>query len=149
MSPSTHTLPPFIRSPYNYDRDAVSKATGLKCQDKSLTQQQFKDETDINVIVERFGVTGLLPQAMHMPSYDDFTQVVDYHTAMNAMRAAEDSFNALPANIRERFRNDPQLLVEFCSDDANIAEARTLGLLPEIPARPINLPPLPNPPTPA
>ena len=59
---------PFVRNPYNYDMAAVSQETGLKCQDPSLAQQHMKDECDINVIVERFGVTGQLPGAPLEPS---------------------------------------------------------------------------------
>ena len=35
---------PFLRTPFNYDRDLASEESGLKCEDPSLTQQQFKDE---------------------------------------------------------------------------------------------------------
>jgi hypothetical protein len=32
--------PPFLRTPYNYDRDVVSDESGLACADPSLAQQQ-------------------------------------------------------------------------------------------------------------
>ena len=51
----------FLRTPYNYDVDEVSAETGLACFDESLTQQQFKEESDINEIVRRFGLTGQTP----------------------------------------------------------------------------------------
>ena len=51
---------PFLRSLYNYDRDAASSESGLACDDPTLAQQQFRDEADINTILERFGRTGLL-----------------------------------------------------------------------------------------
>lgn len=128
---------PFVRSAYNYDVDAASDASGLRCDDASLAKQAFADEVDINRIVERFGLTGQLPENVRMPTYADFTDVMDFHSAMNAVRQAQESFNALTPEVRARFRNDPALLVEFCSDAANLEEARKLGLA--VPA--VDLPP--------
>ncbi len=119
----------FVRAPYNYDGDAVSDETGFKCDEPSMAQQQFKEESDINEIVRKFGVTGELPSNIRAPQYGDFTGIFDYHSAMNAVVAARDSFNAMPAEVRARFDNDPAAFVEFCSDEANRDEAKKLGLL--------------------
>ena len=118
----------FLRSPFNYDRDAVSLETGLECLDKSLAQQQFAEEADINTIVRRFNLTGQLPDNVRAPVYADFEAVFDFQTAMNAVRSAEESFMAMPADVRARFSNDPHRFVEFCSDPSNLEEARKLGL---------------------
>ncbi|WNK13471.1 MAG: internal scaffolding protein [Microvirus sp.] len=133
----------FVRSPFNYNVAEASRASGLTCPEATLAQQQFKDETDINVIVHRFGLTGELPTNGRMPTYDDFTGVGDYHTALNALRSAEEAFMALPGHVRDRFNHDPQRFVEFCSDDANIAAARELGLVPNQPAPLLDKPILP------
>jgi len=119
----------FIRTPYNYDTDAVSDETGLSCPEPTLAQQQFRDEADINTIMERFGRTGEIVAPIRMPTYGDFSQVNDYHTAMNALIEARNSFEALPAKIRARFENDPGQFVEFCLDDRNRDEAVRLGLV--------------------
>lgn len=119
-----------FRNGYNYDRDAVSKATGLACLDPSMAKQEFKAETDINTIVEQFGLTGQMPSNARMPTYGDFSVVTDYQTAMNAVRSADEAFMALPAALREYFSNDPQTLLEFVSDDSNRPEAEKLGLIP-------------------
>ncbi len=120
---------PFLRTPYNYDRDAASNESGLHCEDATLTQQHFKDETDINNILRQFNITGLLPEQPLSPRYGDFTGIGDYHSAMNAVIAAEDQFMALPANLRARFENDPAQLIDFISDENNRSEAEKLGLL--------------------
>jgi len=137
----------FIRTPYNYSMPDASLASGLSCPEPTLTQQQYRDETDINFIVKQYGVTGQLPVAVRMPVYGDFSQVIDYHTAQNALRAAEESFMAMPSDVRARFNNDPQLFVEFCSDDANAAEAAALGLV-DGPPPDLSGTPKPNIPTP-
>lgn len=119
----------FFRSGFNYDADQVSAETGLECLDPTLAQQQFAEEADINTIVNRFGLTGELPTAVRMPTYADFEEAIDYHSAMNVIAAARESFMAMPAEVRLRFGNDPAAFVAFCSDEGNRAEAAKLGLL--------------------
>ena len=119
----------FVRNPYNYDKDEVSDNTGLECKDPSLAQQHMKDECDINVIVERFGVTGQIPVRAIEPSYGDFSGVNDYHTALNKIKAAEAEFMALPAKLRARFDHDPNALLNFLENEANRDEAIELGLI--------------------
>jgi len=129
---------PFVRNPYNYDMALVSQETGLFCKDPSLAQQHMKDDCDINVIVERFGVTGSLPVRAIEPSYGDFSGVSDYHTALNKIRAAEAEFMALPAKLRARFDHDPNALLNFLENEQNRDEAIELGLIDGEPvARPI------------
>ena len=119
----------FLRTPYNYDRDKASNESALHCKDQSLTKQSFAEDADINTIVRRFGLTGQLPDNVRVPQYGDFTEVFDFHTAMNAVRTAQESFMALPPNIRARFHNDPQELLEFCEDPENRPEAIRIGLV--------------------
>ena len=120
---------PFLRTPYNYDTDAASNESGLHCEDASLTQQHFKDECDINNILRQFNITGLLPESALSPRYGDFTGVVDYHTALNQVIAAEDEFMSLPADLRARFENDPAQLIAFLENAENKNEAIALGLV--------------------
>jgi len=119
----------FVRNPYNYDMEEVSQETGLKCEDKSLAQQHMKDECDINIIVERFGVTGRVPVTSFEPSYGDFSGVGDYHTALNKINATMEQFMTLPAKVRAKFDHDPYQLVNFLMDEANRSEAIELGLI--------------------
>lgn len=119
----------FIRSANNYDRDQASDKAGLKCEDKSLTRQEFAEEVDINTIVHRFGLDGELPENLRMPQSGDFTNTPDFQTAMNALRNAQETFDALPARVRARFHNDPAEFVAFCDDKTNWPEAGKLGLL--------------------
>lgn len=123
---------PFVRNPYNYNPDAASNESGLACKDASLTQQHQKDQADINYILEQFNVTGILPISPISPQYGDFTGVGDYQSAMNAVIAMEDEFMALPAGIRSRFENNPELLLDFLSNEKNREEAIKLGLIDPI-----------------
>lgn len=125
----TKIVKPFVRDPYNYDKDEVSNETGLKCEDPSLAQQHMKDECDINVIIERFGVTGQLPVTTLEPTYGDFSGVSDYQDALIKLQQTDADFMALPAAIRARFANDPFELVNFLASEANREEAIQLGLI--------------------
>ena len=137
---------PFVRSPYNYDVDEVSVSTGLRCDDLSLAKQSFAEECDINTIVRRFNLTGQLPENVGAPTYADFEEVFDFHTAMNAVAKAHESFDEMPADVRARFHNNPAEFVDFCSDDSNRPEAEKLGLVfPK--AEPVVLEPLDPPKT--
>jgi len=143
------TVPgPFVRSAYNYDMEEASDESGLSCPEPTRAQQQFKEECDINTIVERFGLTGELPRDVRVPVNGDFADAVtDFQSAMNLALEAEKGFMAMPANVRARFNNDPGQLVAFVSDPSNREEARSLGLLvPEAkPAEPVAVRVVPEP----
>lgn len=139
---------PFLRTAYNYDTNAASDAAGLKCEDASRTQQQLAEETDINTIVRRFGLTGELPKDVAVPQSGDFTDVVDYQTALNVVIAAREAFASMPADVRKRFGNDAAEFMAFVHDERNRDEARKLGLLvPEVaPPEPLAVRVVPEPP---
>lgn len=123
-----------VKNWLNYDKRDLSLATGLACLDKSMAVQSQKDEADINTIVRNFGVTGRLPESIRVPSYGDFDGVSDYREAIEAVRAADESFGKLPSELRARLQNDPQKFLEYCADPGNIEEMRKLGLAAQIAA---------------
>lgn len=97
----------------------------------SLTIQSAKDECDINLIIENAN-RGVFPSSAlnsREPLYGDFSNVADYHSAMNAVRESQAMFEALPSSLRARFANDPALLLEFVADERNRDEAVRLGLI--------------------
>lgn len=142
------TFQAFFKTPYNHDTNQESDRTGLSCKDPSLAQQHERDETDINVLVERFGVTRLAQMATQMPpSFADFSEVFDFQSALNAINDARDSFMALPAKVRATFDNDPAKFVGYvdhCLETGDISPLRKLGLA--VPERPGTEPP-PEPPS--
>lgn len=123
-----------VKNWLNYDKKAASLETGLACLDKSLAVQGQKDEADINTIVRNFGVTGRLPEAIRIPTYGDFDGVSDYREAIEAVRAAEESFGKLPSELRAKLQNDPQKFLEYCADPGNVEEMRKLGLAAQVAA---------------
>lgn len=106
---------------------------GLTCETPSLTQQQFKEECDINNIIARYETTGLLTDPLHpgtrIPQFGDFSNVPDYLHAQTIIARTREAFEALPSKIRDRFDNDPALMLEFLQDESNREEAVKLGLV--------------------
>ena len=121
--------PPFVRSLYNYDADLDARETGLKCEDESLAKQQFAEECDINTIVKRFGLDYKMPPGVPAPDVADFTAVTDFHSAMEAIVRARESFDTLPAQTRAMFANDPGSFVDFCADERNRPVLESWGLV--------------------
>lgn len=118
-----------LRTFNSFDPVENSNLDSIHCNDPSLTVQDSAEETDINYIVRKFGITGQLPNALHPPTYGDFVGVTDYQSALHAITAADDAFMQMPADIRSRFDNDPGKFVDFCSDPVNHDAMLEMGLL--------------------
>jgi hypothetical protein len=121
----------FFKTPYNHDTSIEAARTALYCKDPTKAQQHPKEECDINTIVDRFLKTGTLPQVPLPPTYENFGEVFDFQSAMNTIKAATDSFMALPANVRTRFQNDPAKFVAYvdhCHETGDLDPLREMGL---------------------
>lgn len=83
----------------------------LDFDDESLTRQEFEAESNINNILAKFKVTGVLvdPQirATRYPVFGDFSQVPDFAGFHDIMLGVKTSFDDLPFEVRMRFGNDP------------------------------------------
>jgi len=112
-----------------YDVEAVSDESSLVCPEESLTAQEFKEESDINTIIDRFGIGENPIEAQKWVTNVDITEAPDnYQDVMNQLNAARDQFMSLPARVRSRFENDPAKFVDFVSDAGNAEEMVSLGL---------------------
>lgn len=118
----------FLRTPYNYDTDQASLDSGLSCPEETLTQQHQAKDADINYIVQQFGVTGLMPQALNLPTYQDFDAVFDYQSALNAIIQADQEFGQLPAELRKRFDNSPAKFLSYLDGNPDPQELVDLGI---------------------
>ena len=93
----------------------------------SLAAQEYKDESDINVILKRYA-SGDSSVVRSSGVFADVSQMGDFQTQLDIVRRATEDFSALPADIRSRFGNDPAALFAFLSDSSNDDEAIKLGL---------------------
>lgn len=118
----------FLRAPYNYSPDDVSIETGLQCKDPSLADQSQKDECDINTIVDRFGITGHLPESGVMPRYAVLEEVGDFQQYMGRQIAAEEAYNAMPSGLRRIVGSSYRDFLNFVDDPANHEKLVEFGL---------------------
>ncbi len=101
--------------------------------DKILTKQSFKKETDINQIMARFIKTGIITEdalAKRQASFADVSNIGDYQECQNQIHAAQAAFMTLAPQVRARFQNNPAELLDFVSHKENREEAIQLGIIP-------------------
>ena len=119
----------------------------------SQTEQQFKDDADVNHIMRRYNSNPHTydPFVRKDGIYADTSQIPDLVNAMETVVKAQHAFDELPSQLRERFGNSPVMLLEFLKDPKNTKEAIELGLMEEIhPPQPIKVEisnPIPSPTT--
>lgn len=66
------------------------------------TRQEFKKEADVNTILDRFAVSGVMPP-LRTPIYGERDFDIDLHTGYLALDDAQRAFNKLPRQLRERY----------------------------------------------
>ena len=121
---------------YRYPGDGLeaqaSDASALSCPEPTMTKQSFKDDCDINVIMDRYARTGVLPQSATPPKALDLVGLpAPYKEAMDYIISANTAFAEMPAKIRAQFDNDPARFVEFCSNPDNRNAIIEMGLARE------------------
>lgn len=97
----------------------------------SKVRQSERDNCDINKIMERFNRTGQLPSVKSIPPQYGNAQAPDYAEALNIIREAKESFNALPVKTRQYFGHDPKNFLQALNDtsDENVKALTKLGLM--------------------
>lgn len=114
-----------------YSRYDVPESKGVVFTEPTSTQQQFRDETDINKIVARAIQTGdaTVFTTTERGQFYDCTTFNDYQDALQRIADVDEDFYSLPSSVRKYFDNDPDNYVEFMSDPDNHDKAVELGLL--------------------
>lgn len=103
---------------------------GIKFTQPSMTQQHFKEECDVNRIMQRYEETGNWGEQTEVtPQFGDFSAEFDFRSAQDTVISAREAFASLPSKLRKRFNNDPAELLEFVMDSENREEAIKLGLI--------------------
>lgn len=97
----------------------------------SRTQQQFKNECDVNQIMKKYRETGSIDFKLMRAEgvYADLSNVKGYMDSLQSAIDAREAFEAMPAYLRKRFDHDPNKLIQFVSDSKNYDEAVKLGLV--------------------
>lgn len=74
----------------------------------SLTQQQFRESSDVNNIVKHYETTGFDPYAARRAAQTfGFATAKSFSEAMQNVAEVESAFAELPSETRSAFANDP------------------------------------------
>ena len=113
-----------------YDLGAPER--GLEFTQPSLTQQQFKEDCDIEELLKRHNlgnVMGLFQQNVSEPMYADVSDVPDFHESQNHVARATEYFAALPSAVRTRFNNSLPEFLSALNNPESAKELQDLGIL--------------------
>lgn len=101
--------------------------------DELITVQAEKNDVDINKIVSKLAKGQAVTVNNSEPFYGDVSELTGLQDAIIMIQEANELFMQYPAELREKFDNDPVKFVDFMSDEKNIPEAIKLGLAQERP----------------
>lgn len=89
------------------DQEHYSLLTALDCSTHpAITRQEFRDETDVNNILARYGVDGLRRPIQ----YSEVDYDMDLQQSLEAIREAERAVNRLPEALRTKYTTWERLL---------------------------------------
>lgn len=101
-----------------------------KFKKPSMTKQAPAEDADVNNILKKYAQTGVITHTNPKQAlYGDFSNAKSYQEALNGVLDAQEQFDALPSQIRERFKNNPAELLSFLDNQDNRDEAIELGLI--------------------
>ena len=114
-----------FKTPYNGRVACSFETTG-----ESMTQEHFREETEILNIIRRHDRNGVIDHINKGQAiYGDFSEITDYRDMIHKLREADQAFAQVPSDIRKRFENDPAKFFNFVSDSANHDELAEMGLV--------------------
>ncbi len=99
---------------------------GVVFKEASLTQQHFKDECDINHILDMYTRTGELPLNPKEMKYADVSSITDYASMRAAIAQADSDFSELPSSVRERYHNDTSEFLDAIATEEGRREFESL-----------------------
>lgn len=127
---------PAERQQHDGYQDVYSAAAAINCSTQpDPTRQEFKQETDVNFILNRFGIpiaNGTFGREI------DYT--IDLQNALAAIAEARQSHRRLPPDLRTRYPTWQSLLNALDSGDLEIKAGEKPGETP--PQPPVVTPPL-------
>lgn len=115
-------------------REQLSRDTGLDCSnDIDSARQEFKAETDVKTILNRFGVAGLQPK---QPVYGEVDYGMDLQEAYDSVNASKRAWQHLSPTMRAKYPSYLAMLDGMTGDD-QFAKDLALDLHPaQIPPAP-------------
>lgn len=101
-----------------------------KVYDDGRTKQAFKDQCDVNKLLQKAQRTGSLSHLQKWSGfYGEFAEY-DYLDHQIKLARGAEIFNELPANVKKEFNNNPGAFFDFVNNPDNAD--RLNDLLPEL-----------------
>lgn len=119
-----NTIPVF-KTPWNHDTNLESDRTALFCTDPSLAKQEFKDDTDINKIMERILQGQQMPIVMP-EHFLDLSGRETYFEMQTRLTNTKAMFYQLNADLRAQYLNDPARWADAVVAAANAGNGEAL-----------------------
>lgn len=125
-----------FRNVYSAREESRDDKKAIVFTENSLTDQNFKEETDVNMILAKYKVTrnlavlglGADGQPLGNPKYgDDYADIGTYQECLEVVTQAEEQFMQLPGSIRKEFGNTPEGMLKWLQDPANYERGVELG----------------------
>lgn len=114
-----------FKTPYNGRVACSFETTG-----ESMTQEHFREETEILNIIRRHDRNGVIDHINKGSAiYGDFSEITDYRDMIHKLRDADNAFAQVPSDIRKKFGNDPAKFFNFVMDKNNYQELADMGLV--------------------
>lgn len=117
-------IPWEIRGQNDGRGDEFSRLAGLGNNidtDPSMTRQEFKLDTDINTILNKFGIDALTKGRQHIPgaitNYD-----LDLQTALTTVNSIQAQFSTVPGWLKQRYPTWQSLAEAINNGTADLKE---------------------------
>jgi phage internal scaffolding protein len=116
-------------------KDRAKRETRKTFTEESRTSQSAADAVDVHKIMKNYNATGLLRRVHEgQLEYKNLAAVVnedgrfELGEAYQLIAQARENFDELPAYLRAKFDNNPQVFHEFVNNPANYEAMVELGL---------------------
>ncbi len=93
------------------------------------TQQQFREEVNINNIVKKYHDTGMIQQMANSQGSYGYATSQSFTEAMHIVANARSEFERLPSSVRSHFENDTSKFLDAVQDPERKKEFIELGLV--------------------
>lgn len=117
-------------APIHIKTHQLRRRVSIDCSSPQLTDQSFKDMTDINNIMEQYVKTGLLPNYSSTPLlYIDDTMKPSFEEAHAGITYARQRFDLLPTALKQELNNDYRKFQSWIENPDNAHRAEQFGLI--------------------
>jgi len=95
----------------------------------SRVQEHFKDEVDINKIVAKYRKTGVITHVQRVKEkYGEFLDIFDVAGQLDKVAKANQAFDQLPSELRNKVGNSIPKFLEYIQDPQNLDQCVKWGI---------------------